>query len=246
MKTKLPVELGICPIYEVVWDIKFKPPSQPVADIFPGIMWAMKYHDYEISKLPISSLPDEAFNRDPNLIYAAKIRMDKDNHTLQFGNRIITFNCRTPYPGWSKLKDEIVEFIKALNKPNIKLDLESVSMQYLNSLETSAGFSVNNLDLDIHVAKREMKDNPILLKMFFEEKGLSNLIDVMTHAQTHIISTGEILHGINIVVSVTKNIQGKTLSDLPEYLDEVHSQCKELFFDLLKEETVKLFAPCYE
>ena len=101
VELRIPARLKKEPLLEAVWEIRFDAVKAPVADLLPGILYktfAGKFSS--VTRLPFADLPAVAFEHDPNLRYAPKIRLEVGNQAVQIGEHMVSLNCRRPYSGW--------------------------------------------------------------------------------------------------------------------------------------------------
>jgi hypothetical protein len=115
VELRIPARLKKEPLLEAVWEIRFDAVKAPIADLLPGILYktfAGKFSS--VTRLPFADLPAVAFEHDPNLRYAPKIRLEVGNQAVQIGEHMVSLNCRRPYSGWAQFYRDITELAKVV------------------------------------------------------------------------------------------------------------------------------------
>jgi len=149
VELRIPARLKKEPLLEAVWEIRFDAVKAPVADLLPGILYktfAGKFSS--VTRLPFADLPAVAFEHDPNLRYAPKIRLEAGNQTVQIGEHMVSLNCRRPYSGWAQFYRDITELAKVVQETGLIERLERFSLKYIDLIESErpVGLSLLNIE----------------------------------------------------------------------------------------------------
>lgn len=100
MDTKIPIRLKKEPLLEAVWEIRFSWTKPFVADLLPGLLFKALPKKYNNTvRLPAADIPAPIVERDPNLRYVPKIRLENGNQSIQVGEHVASLSCRRLYSG---------------------------------------------------------------------------------------------------------------------------------------------------
>ncbi len=95
MERKIPARLKKEPLLEAIWEIRFSGAKSSVADLLPGMLFKSFPGKYEnIVRLPVADIPAPIVDRDRNLRFAPKIRLENGNQAVQVGERMAFFARR--------------------------------------------------------------------------------------------------------------------------------------------------------
>ena len=84
LRTKLPVRLAKEPLLEAIWQLRFQSEQQVVSEILTGTIFQSLRSDFNSTeRLPFGSisLPKDLTDRQPNLLYAPSIRLNRAGPT---------------------------------------------------------------------------------------------------------------------------------------------------------------------
>ena len=87
--TIIPVRLRIEPLIEAVWEIRVTSEKQNVADLLPGLIYQALPGRYpRIVRLPVADIPAPIAEKDQNLRYIPKIRLEGDSQVSNLSLRL--------------------------------------------------------------------------------------------------------------------------------------------------------------
>lgn len=246
MKKSIPVRLGEEPLLEVIWEVRFVGADQPVADLLPGVLFSDLQDRYpNIVRLRARELP--VLEHDPNLRYLPKTRFENDNRAVQIGDRSVSLHCRRPYSGWSRFSADIRHLAAALQKSGLTGRLQRFALKYVDLIELGHPPDVGCLNLDLMLGEWEISTSPIQLRAEIPESDLLHIVEIISPAEATLPGNDTPLKGVLLVIDTIKMLGESESWDCVEgRLDDVHSACKNMFFDLLKPETVDALNPEYE
>mgnify|MGYP003829564837 CR=1 FL=1 len=248
MKNRIPIRLKKEPLIEVIWEIRFSGPKYPVADLLPGMLFKSFPGKYGVaSKLPFADIPAPFVEHDPNLRYGPKIRLEGAGQAIQIGDRVVSLNCRRPYSGWDRFSADIRELAKAVQETGLVERLERFSLKYIDLIELDAPVGLAHLNLDLKMGENELASKPVQLRTEIKEGDLIHIIQIISPAEVRLPGTEGRLKGVLVDIDSIKLITNDESWDvLYQRLNEVHASCKNMFFSILKPETVQSLAPEYE
>lgn len=248
MNNKIPVRLKKEPLLEAVWEIRFFGAKSSVADLLPGMLFKALPGRYgNIVRLPAADIPAAIVERDPNLRYMPRIRLENDNQAVQVGEHIVSLNCRRPYSGWNKFASDIRDLAKVVRDTGLIDRLERFSLKYVNLFELDRPLGLGCLNLDLRLGKYEIGTRPVHFRTEIKEDDSTHIIQIASPAEAALPGVQERLKGVLLDIDTIKNLEeDESWSDLDSWLDDVHTACKRMFFSLLKPETVDRLEPEYE
>jgi len=242
--TRLPLELKHDIIFEAVFELRFEPniPNGAVFGvIYPIIM--EKFPNLNHISLPILDLPDAVRNSDPQFKYQPLNRLQGEGLSIGIGPRVICFSVLKPYIGWNKWKPIILDIlIKVSDKKVIKY-AEKTGLRYLNFINQDV-FSLINVE--VKVINNTIKPVATTVRTEIQEGEYIKALQIANNASMN--ENGQIRHGSLIDIDITrmKNLQNNDFKfNLETILDKSHSLAKQLFFDILRDNFLKMLEPVY-
>lgn len=74
---RIPVRLRKEPLLEAFWEMRFAGSSQAVSELLPGMLFKAFQGKYtNLVKLPTSNIPIQVADKDQNLRYAPRLRLE--------------------------------------------------------------------------------------------------------------------------------------------------------------------------
>lgn len=235
----LPVKLGKDPIIDAIIEIRFDAGVNPNA-VF-GMVYAQiqKLFPGEILSFPISQMPMEIVDRNPELRFNPSFKVDGDKSSIQIGPHVIAINSHMPYIGWEQFFELFKEVV---NKVYVTIgQIQRLGLRYINFFEQDVHEQV---DVDIKIASTNC--NNFLLKAKVDnDDDLSGVVQYTPNATVN-NGEGSQLIGAVIDIDVSKNYeQGCDKDVLLEDVQRAHNSEKALFFSLLKPDLLEKLKPNY-
>ncbi len=248
MKKIIPVRLKKEPLLEAIWEIRFSGTQSPVADLLPGMLFKSFPDKYgEVSKLPVADIPAPVVEHDPNLRYVPKIRLEGADQTVQVGDRVVSLSCRRPYPGWATFSADIRKLAQAVQETGLVDRLERFSLKYIDLIDLEKPVGLAHLNLSLNIGEYELAAKPVQLRTEIKENDLIHIIQIISPAEVGLPGMEGRLKGVLVDIdSIRPMADGESWDVLYQRLDEVHMSCKEMFFSILRPETVEALEPEYE
>jgi len=248
MNSRIPVRLKKEPLLEAIWEIRFPVAKASVADLLPGMLFKSFPDKYQnIVRLPTADIPAPIIERDPNLRYAPKIRLEGGNQAIQIGDRVISLSCRRPYSGWAQFSADIRELAKAVQETGLVGRLERFSLKYIDLIELEEPVGLAHLNLELKMGGYGLVTKPVQLRTEIKENDLIHIVQVISPAEVTLPGANHRLKGVLVDIDSIKPMEeSETWDDLYGKLDYVHISCKKMFFSMLKPDTVDRLEPEYE
>lgn len=245
---QLPSRLGKEPLIDAVFEIRFDT-GISAAEIMPGYLHAKLGGEVKIERLPVSQLPLEIRQKDPNLANQPLVRITWENQLLIVGDRSLAVAPLMPYPGWAKFREVILRVVGLLAEAGIVRSLERYSLKYVDMLSVQAGDTVGDwVNLKVAVGDIELKAQPFQIHMEIASEKYVNALLVGSPAQAHgldgVVRQGMIISVDTMAVDAIPELS-VLIEQLPERIDDIHACNKQMFFDCLTSEAIKKLDPEY-
>lgn len=252
--TEMPKKLKREPLLEVIWQIKFEPiPERPGGDILPGILYSKlvekRHPNLQFHRLPMADLPFPLASSEPNLRFVVKYRMEEpDNPFLfQVGDRVITLNCRKPYSGWERFREEANFLIDIIEKSGLIPMPKTHSLRYINIfeqsiLEESVDLSFLNFSLDVGTWSN-IKKFPLQMRLELPDNLFTHILQIAMPT-TVSLPNNETAEGVILDLETFITEVPSDWNKIEEELEQLHEQAKKLFFQkVLREEVIQKMEP---
>jgi len=241
----LPLRLGKAPLIERVFELRFEPVKEGIAELLPGMIYSTLGADYnELESLPIVSVPKEAREKDERFRFLPHYQMRGNNRTIQFGNRTIVFSETRPDGGWSDYQQELVKILQAFEETKFIKQTLRFSLKSISVFSDTTEDPLNLLNLSVQLGSKGLES-----KGFHLRTEIDSLPDTVTILQVigraAVQKNGESSKdGMLIDVDAVRILHDELFWDDKETaLTDLHKVQKENFFSLLKESTVNSLDP---
>lgn len=235
---KLPAKISPCPIAQAIVELRFDPKLP--AEVITGVVFNKFKDKYsEIEKLPIMDLPQVVRDADPNLRYAAHLRLKNKDFQLQIGPRSFSIVCPKEYKGWTLFKNAIDEAVEGLNSIDIVKKPIRIGLRYISFFEKEDVFA--GLNLDIKMAGNSLIGLQNIVRTEFDYKGFKCVVQLANNALLN-----NKIPGSSVDIDVIRASDSSILTDYQSNIEEAHLVEKEIFFNLMKDDFLQKFSPEYE
>ncbi|MGB4812913.1 MAG: TIGR04255 family protein [Methylophilaceae bacterium] len=249
MTTSLPIKLNKEPLIDAVFEVRFT--SQiPASIILPGILYNILEGEKKLDSLPISQLPKEVRDADPNLKYSPISRIDWKSFFINISDNSLSISSKHPYAGWKIFKPAIIEVINILNSSNIVQSLERCAVKYVDMLPISKEKQIASMfNLNLDVAGHKLVQEAFQIRIEIPKNGFIHAVHIISSAKAT-LHTGESREGAIIDIDSIhpeRNVPMELfLENFSDKLEELHTENKAKFFECLSTETLKSLEPTYE
>lgn len=244
---RVPTRLIKEPLLEAVWEIRFSGAKRSVADLLPGVLFKAFPEKYtNIVKLPASEIPAVIVERDLNLKYVPKIRLESGNQAIQIGEHVVSLNCWRPYSGWARFSEDIRSLVKTVLETGLIGEIERFSLKYVDLIELAPTADLRCLNIELRFGEMDIVGRPVQMRTEIDEGDHIHIIQVVSPAEAGLPGETERKKGLLVDIDTIKTFTGKgTWDELDRCLDDVHLSCKRMFFRLLTQDTLQRLEPEY-
>jgi uncharacterized protein (TIGR04255 family) len=244
---KIPVRLKKEPLLEAIFEILFTDAKQSVAELLPGLIFKAMPKKYpETVRLPAADIPARILENDPNLKFVPKIRLQNQNQAVQIGEHVVSLSCRRPYSGWTVFSKDIQELILAIRETDLIRTPERFSLKYIDLIALDPPRGLECLNLELRMGEYPLAKKPVQIRTEIEEDDLAHILQIVSPAVASVPGEEQKAKGILIDIDSIWNPKEKNPWEAIESrLDDIHSSCKQMFFNLLTQRTIDLLEPEY-
>lgn len=239
---KQPKRIALCPLKEVVFEVRFQPKQELPLEVVP-VLIAAHFQDWgAIESLPLNQLPLHVRENDPNLRYGPVFRFRDQQCCAQVGTRSVSVVLTGTYLGWANFREKIGSLIERFHKANVATSGERCGLRFINFFESLNIF--DRLDLSITLNSESLGSDQLVVRSESREADLT-LVTQIANSGTHHLPTGKLLQGSVIdidVVSPPLVLDEKMFS----VIDRAHELEKKCFYGLISEDFIATLQPEYE
>ena len=248
-KTLLPSKLEHEPLIEAIFEFRFDGAPE-FSDLLPGYLFNVRAGEKSVKRLPAGEIPKAIRDSNTDLHFTPIVQIELDDYSILAGDRVMAISCKLPYKGWNNhFHDAIVELVKVAGRMNIIKNVHRYSLKYTNIIEGD-GISqqADKINAKIRLGEEDISEHPCRLQVDITEGDTNHLITVFTGA-TATNADGDSKSGAVIDVDSIRSVRlnfdewERTLSD---DLNSLRDRNKQVFFGLLKEDTIKSLGPSYD
>jgi uncharacterized protein (TIGR04255 family) len=249
MSKPVPIRLQKEPLLEAIWEIRFAS-DEPVRDMLPGMLYQAlrNTQPVTVARLPSADIPRPIAQHDEGLRYLPTVRLEfsqNDPFIIQMGERLVTLNCRRPYPGWLAFSKRARELAQMLESTGLINHPERFSLKYIDLIELEAQPSLASLEASLSLAGHDLVNRPVQLRTEIHQAPFIHVLQVASPVD--LVVAGAERHRGTLVDIDTIHPAGEDFwTTLEQRLNEAHSQSKQLFFDLLTDNAINQLEPIYE
>lgn len=201
----------------------------------------------KLEELPASQIPAQLKTLDPNLSYVPEHRLTGQDGMLLLGDRSVVVAAATPYPGWSVFKPLVLEVWRCMQDSGLVETAERISVKYVNLIEAApAQDHLRLVDIHLGIGGKTLTAEPIMIRTEFVRERRICILQLVTQAVSQNLGTSEPRSGLVLDIdSICMGPFNDFWVDAPDLLEAVHKDEKDLFFEVLTEETVENYGPEY-
>lgn len=240
---RLPSRLARDPILEATFEFRFLGKEQAVADVLQGIIYPeLKTRFPKIRRTALAAFAPELLD-DPSLRYQPRLSLRGENQLVNIGDRAIAVASTRPYMGWRRLRPLVLEVLELVRKADIVKEAERISLRYTNILRTGS-FAEQFSTLNFKAALgRTPYDLTNMLTHVRTEVMKDDLITILEIGANTVVGDER---GLSLAIDSIYKSPPNFLNDPAAHVDKVHNVEKQIFFDLLTDETISSMGPEYE
>ncbi|RMD60758.1 TIGR04255 family protein [Candidatus Parcubacteria bacterium] len=252
MAEKIPKRLRREPLIEAIWHLIYEPamPERASGDLLVGILYtALKERGrvYQMRRLLAADIPPEIAEQDPNLRYTVKYRLESQGSPVlfQIGDRIVSLNCRRPYVGWPRLREDIA-FLRGVLQKSEFIVPKRHGLRYIDLIRREDMPDLGGLRVELKVGDQEIREQPVQLRVEIGHLGKTHIVQIISPAKAD-LPDGETWEGTLIDLETGSPSLNKWDSITAAEIDELHEASKSLFFtQILTPAIIEKLEPEYE
>lgn len=248
MIPRLPNKLAKEPIIDAVFELRMQS-SFPLSSVLTGIFFSKLDGEKIIENLPITNLPKQFRDTDPNLKFAPLIKIHWGNFMLLISDQSVAVACKLPYPRWANLKDAIKTVINVIEESNLITGIDRYSMKYVNIIDSSGIFNKADLvNLKMTLGDYTLSNQNFQLRIEIPDNNFISAIQIVSDANV-VLPNEESRSGLVIDIDTIINVNylpSQIYENLDSHLEEIHLASKKLFFSCLSKTALSLLEPQYE
>jgi uncharacterized protein (TIGR04255 family) len=236
-------------IVEATFEMRFQSTNAALSDLLPGILFAeFKGRFPRALRLPASELPRQLQQTDPELKYAPRQGLANDTFHVLMGDAVLQISNRRPYIGWTEFKPTILSILAVLERENLIKDVERFSLKYTNVIEAKDILDIKEqnsyIRLKGELGRHDLTSLLTIVRTEVQTKGYLNIVEI---APTTRIRTSKDVQvgGLMVSVDTIHNNPPSFFGNRDSLLDAAHDMEKEIYFDILTEETIERHGPIY-
>lgn len=244
----LPIRLGNSPLVEALFEIRYQAQA-PASSILPGYLYTALGCS-EIVRTPHADIPDQIRQSTPELRFVPLTRLKWENYFINLGDNNIVISSGHPYEGWPKFKEIIKRILSKAHELRLIGITERYSLKYLDIFDMP-GFTNPGDGLSFNIGFPGIKNDArsTHLRTEIPQGTQHHIIQYFGEAQGNlpgsISKKGQMLD-IDSIQILEKISLEQLLSEFDTFMDTLHSQNKQLFFNLVSPEGLKALEPIYE
>jgi uncharacterized protein (TIGR04255 family) len=250
-KNSIPKKLNKEPIVEAVCEFRFEA-SAALSKVLPGILYTVLKGEKTIEDTPAAQLPDQLIKSDPSLRFHPLNVMNWNDYKILFSNHSILISTSIPYPGWSNFKDNILTIMSAIMDSGTVKSITRYSIKFQDLIVAEGRKeAVDNIDLKLTLGGVDLHDQNYNVKIESQKDDKIHIIHVLAPAvvENHSSlpsSTGTLLITDSICTPESPIEPTAFTSVIPDDLELLHLENKNLFFTCLSKQGLDSLEPIYE
>ena len=242
----LPVQLEQVPLVQAIFEVRFQLQKDSIS-LFPSLVLKELGNEYGRSEVSaIASIPREIRENDPNLRYQPQyVFRGEAGASVSIGERVASVIVLAPYEGWSNFRLRINNFVSVLQDSQFVQRVERFSLKFLNLLEAPENQQLNLIHLTAQLGGMKVPERGFRLRTEVTDDKALRIVEIVTNAEATVPGVGK-KTGLLVSLDCIKELTNDDFwSTRDERIEEVHWDLKQLFFGIIKEETLVRLRPIY-
>lgn len=249
----MPIKLKKEPLIDAIFECRVQPFSNiPLSGILPGIIFShfSSINDKTLERLPLYDIPELVRKNEPNLQYMPLVKVSIPGYMFLIGDNILAISVSLPYKGWLNFKQNIIDVLQLLKEKELISTVERFSLKYINLIEASSEKEqYEKLNLKLEIGGYVLANEPFQTRMDIKKGEFTSIVQLLSNAKVTINNTIE-KEGAVIDIDTIKELNHVAFdefsSTISQELDELHNISKKMFFNCLKNNTIKELGAIYE
>jgi len=172
-----------------------------------------------------------------------------EQFAVLIGSKWLGVGCLMPYAGWSAFRKMIETVFSVLGEAPFIKEVDRHSLKYVDFLRSpDEKVSLGKFNLQIELAGQKLSDQAIQLRTEIVASPFLHAITIVSPASEQ--RPGGVVNKGALVDVDTHRIEKFATADflkqLPQFLDEIHTANKSVFFGLLSKAGLNELEPRYD
>jgi uncharacterized protein (TIGR04255 family) len=196
----------------------------------------------ELSKFSNSKIPEELRTNHEQFMFSSDYTLSNDQYSLSFSNKVIVIEANGDYPFWDHYFTFIKNQLSKLFALNVLKKIERIGVRYgsiLNHNESLSTILKYNPAFNILGFEEDL----ILIRSDLKRNGKNLHLQIAKNAKTE--RNGITKSGTLIDIDASYNNSIDPTEKVYTLIDELHTEEKSLFFELLTIDFLKKLKPEY-
>lgn len=244
MKTdiRLPKQLGNCPLVDALIEIRFTSALDRNA-VF-GYIYGLIKDSYpsRVINLPISQIPAQVRDNDPNLQFKPLYRLEGKDTILQLGPDVICLSSKIPYIGWDNLSRAAENIFEKLSQAGAIQRVLRLGHRYVNFFE-------GNIEDKLNMSVKFVNKYQTLNMQIRSEVCDGNFINTLQYSNSAVYrptpASIEKKGSLIDIDTFRMYDDNHFLENISNEINAAHSSEKALFYSLLKDSFILDLNPEY-
>jgi uncharacterized protein (TIGR04255 family) len=240
---RLPVRISPCPIVEAVAEIRFEPTVPPDA-VFGQLYNTLRGKFGNLSQLPGKNIPEAMRKANPLFRYQAHYRLEGNGIAVLIGPEVFAVGMLdSSYPGWSALSEAFRGAFALLLDTKVVKTVHRLALRYINFFDRDI---LHELTLSFTINDKKISGENTFFKTVLPSEGCKLLLqvgkDVALPTKPGILGTLIDIDGYQEFPVLGLDFN----ASIAAFLEIAHTNEKELFFSLFRQEFLKTLNPVYD
>lgn len=240
---RIPKRLDKCPLVDALIEIRFN--SDLDKSVIFGFIYGLIKDTYPgpVVKLPLSQIPAQIRDNDPNLQYKPLYRIEGDSTILQIGTDVLCLSSMIPYIGWDVLSEKAITIINKLYGAGVIKNVLRLGHRYVNFFE---GNIEDKLNMSFSFVPQYKRENSQIRTEVID----GNYVNTLQYSNSAVYkptTTAPELKGCLIDIDTFRAYNDDSFArSVKHEINAAHISEKTLFYSLLKPDFIKELGPVYE
>jgi uncharacterized protein (TIGR04255 family) len=240
MTKELPKKISPDPIVDSVVELRFDN-AVPSEAVFGMVFSRLENEFRQFRSLPITQVPIEIRERDPNLRFLPTHEARSGNYVFKVGARVLSLSNPDEYLGWSSFSKQLNTVLEAVRDSGVVGEFIRLGIRYIDFFELDI-FEKVKLDITADGKPFEAKQkvfNALVNNGKFETNlRVANNISIDVRGIT---KSGSVIDADTFC----DFSDGPSFENVFGFIDDCHLAAKSIFFSLLREEFISTLNPEY-
>jgi uncharacterized protein (TIGR04255 family) len=250
---RFPYRLERPPLIEALCEVWFGSKQPNVGDLLPGMLYKELSGQYgSIEPLPLASVPLSIRNSNDALKYQPHYRLTGEDGAILLGDRVALFSQSEPYPGWVTFLQKVETFLSTLRNTCLISRTERLALKFVNLFPDvhDAASPLALLNVQLQIGSFTFTRSGLQIRAELEIQNFVSIVELYAQAAvTPMKMAADTVARRGLVLSINTindQVDPAFLSAPVPHLQAAHNALREIFFSLLRPETLQALGPVQE